>query len=114
MMDRLRSLDTEQYQRMSQGLAGRFGDPGTPAFQNALAMMDQIRNMPDDQFQQQRANLTQQFGAGIAASRAAANPAATISDDHAADTWIQRYLLSPQASAALKDLTAAGAQKKAQ
>ena len=31
----------------------------------------------------------------------------TISADHAADTWIQRYLLSSQAPVALKDLTAA-------
>ena len=104
-------MDTSQYQQMSQGLARRFGDPGTPAYQNAVAMMDQIRNMPDDQFQQQRANLMQQFGAGMAASRAGANSSERISDDHAAETWIQRYLLSPQALAALNDLAAAGEKK---
>jgi hypothetical protein len=111
MMHRIRTMDTTRYQQMSQGLAQRFGDPGTPAYQNAVAMMDQIRNMPEDQFQQQRGTLMQQFGAGMAASRSGANPAATISDDHAVETWIQRYLLSPQAPAALKDLAAAGEKK---
>lgn len=106
MMDRIRSMDTAQYQQMTQGLARRFGDPGTPAYQNAMAMMDQIRNMPESQYQQQRGGLMQQFAAGMAASQSAANPAATISADHALDAWIQRYLLSPQGPTALADLAA--------
>ena len=112
MMDRLRSMDSDQYQRMSRGIASRLGDEGTPAYQNALAMMDQIRSMPEAQFQQQRAGLAQQFGAGMAGAQSAASAAGTISADHAADTWIQRYLLSPQAPLALKDLSAAASDSK--
>jgi hypothetical protein len=107
MMDRLRGMDSDQYQQMSRGLARRFGDEGTPAYQNALAMTDQIRSIPDAQFQRQRADLALQFGAGMAGAQSAAGAADTISADHAADIWIQRYLLSPQASVALKDLSAA-------
>ena len=112
MMDRLRSMDTDQYQQMSRGIASRFGDEGTPAYQNALATMAQIRSMPEAQFQQQRAGLAQQFGAGMAGAQSAASAAGTISADHAADTWIQRYLLSPQAPLALKDLSAAASDSK--
>ena len=112
MMDRLRSMDSDQYQQMSRGIASRLGDEGTPAYQNALAMMDQIRSMPNAQFQQQRADIAQQFGAGMAGARSAANAAATISVDHALDTWTQRYLLSPQAPVALKDLSAIESEKK--
>jgi hypothetical protein len=113
MMDRLRGMDSDQYQQMSHGLARRFGDEGTPAYQNALAMTDQIRSMPEAQFQQQRAGIAQQFGAGMASARSGASAAYTISADHAADTWIQRYLLSPQAPVGLKDLaaTASGAKE---
>lgn len=107
LMDRLRGMNPDQYQRLSRGIASRFGDEGTPAYQNAVAMMDQIRSMPDDQFRQQRADLAQQLGAGMAS----ANPAA-ISADHAQDTWIERYLLSPQAPAAFRDLSAAGSENK--
>jgi hypothetical protein len=107
MMDRIRGMNPDQYLQMSRGLAQRFGDEGTPAYQNALSMMDQIRSMPDAQFQQQRAALAQQFGAGMAGAQSPANAAAGISGDHAAETWIQRYLLSPQAQAALQDLSAA-------
>jgi hypothetical protein len=113
MMDRIRGMDSDQYQQMSRGLAQRFGDVGTPAYQNALAMMDQIRSMPEAQFQQQRADLAQQFGAGMASAQSPANAAGSVSADHAAETWIQRYLLSPQAPVALKDLSAAGSEKKA-
>ena len=114
MLDRIRGMNADQYLPMARRIAGRFGDEGTPAYQNALAMMDQIRSMPDDQFQQQRSDLAQQLGAGMASAQSAANPADTISADHAADTWIQRYLLSSQAPVALKDLSAAGAEGKGQ
>jgi hypothetical protein len=113
MMARIRSMDSDQYQQMSRGLASRFGDAGTPAYQNALAMMDQIRSMPEAQFQSQGAALAQQFGAGMAGAQAGANAAGSISADHAADTWIQRYLLSPQAPVAMKDLSAAESGEKA-
>jgi hypothetical protein len=113
MLDRIRGMDSDQYQQMSRGLAQRFGDVGTPAYQSALSMMDQIRNMPDAQFQQQRAGLAQQFGAGMASAQSPANAAGSISADHAVDTWVQRYLLSPQSPAALKDLSTAGSGPKA-
>jgi len=100
-------MDSDQYQQMSRGLARRFGDAGTPAYQNALAMTDKIRSMSEAQFRGQRADLERQIGAGMASAQSAARAADTISADHAADTWIQRYLLSPQAPAALKDLSAA-------
>jgi hypothetical protein len=105
MMDRLRGMDSDQYQQMSHGLARRFGDEGTPAYQNALAMTDQIRSMPEAQFRSQRADLERQISTGMASAQSAARAADTISADHAVDTWIQRYLLSPQATTALKDLS---------
>jgi hypothetical protein len=108
MMDRIRGMNPDQYQQMSRGLAQRFGDVGTPAYQNAVAMMDQIRSMPEAQFQQQRADLAQQLGAGLAGAQSSGNAAGSISVDHAAETWVQRYLLSPQAPVALEDLSAAG------
>ena len=83
MMDRLRGMDSNQYQQMSRGLARRFGDEGTPAYQNALAMTDQIRSIPDAQFRRQRADLALQFGAGMAGAQSAARAADTISADHA-------------------------------
>ena len=105
MMDRIRGMDSDQYQQMSHGLARRFGDEGTPAYQNALAMTDQIRSMPEAQFRSQRADLERQISTGMASAQSAARAADTISADHAVDTWIQRYLLSPQTTTALNDLS---------
>ena len=68
-------------------------------------MMDQIRSRSEAQFRGQRADQERQIGAGMASAQSAARAADTISADHAVDTWIQRYLLSPQASTALKDLS---------
>ena len=105
MLERLRGADTEDYQRMTRGMARRFGDEGTPAYQNALAQFDQIRSMPDGQFRRQRADLSRQFDTAMSSPRSAANAAASISAENATGTWIRRYLLSPQAPAALKDLS---------
>ena len=107
MLERLRGADTEEYQRMTRGMARRFGDEGTPAYQNALATFDSIRSMPDAQFRRQRADLGRQFDTAMNSPRSAANAAATISTENATGTWIRRYLLSPQAPAALKDLATA-------
>jgi signal transduction histidine kinase len=112
MMDRLRGMDSDRYQQMSRGLARRFGDEGTPAYQNALALTDQIRSMSEAQLRGRRTDLERQIGAGMASAQSAARAADTISADHAADSWIQRYLLSPQAPAALKDLAAAESGEK--
>jgi hypothetical protein len=105
MLEQLRSADADQYQRMSRGIARRFGDEGTPAYQNALAMFDRIRSMPDGQFRRQRADLMQQFSTGMAITRSPANAAGTISAERAAEAWIERYLLSPRALAALQGLS---------
>ena len=83
MLDRLRGADADQYQRMSQGIARRFGDEGTPGYQNALSMLDQIRNMPDGQFRRQRADLVQRATAAMAAARSPMNAAYTISSQNA-------------------------------
>jgi hypothetical protein len=107
MLERLRGADTNQYQAMSSRMASRFGDVGTPAYQNARAMLDQVRNMPDAQFRRQRADLGQQFGAAMTAPRSAMSAAASISLENATGTWVRRYLLSPQAPAALQDLSTA-------
>lgn len=115
MLDRLRGATADDYQRMSRGMARRFGDEGTPGYQNALAMLDRVRSMPDAQFRRQGARLAQQFGAAMTAPQSAASAATTISADHALDTWIQRYLLSQQAPDALKELVAArGEQQRPQ
>jgi hypothetical protein len=104
MMEQLRGADTQQFERMSRGMARRFGDEGTPAYQNALSAFQRIRSMPDAQFRRQRADLVQQFGAAMTAPRSPATAALTISAENATDTWVRRYLLSPQAPAALQSL----------
>jgi hypothetical protein len=107
MLERLRGADSDQYQRMASRMARQFGDEGTPGYQNALAMFDQVRNMPDGQFRRQRADLAQRTTSAMTASRSPMNAAYTISPQNALETWIQRYLLSPQAPTALKDLAGA-------
>ena len=92
LLERLRGADTE--------------DEGTPAYQSALAMFDRIRSMPEDQFRQQQASLGQQFQAVMSAPRSAASGADTISAENATGAWVRRYLLSPQAAAALRSLAA--------
>jgi hypothetical protein len=110
MFERMRGADANEYQRMSRGMARRFGDEGTPAYQNAIAAFDRIRSMPDAQFRRQRADIAQQFGTVMAAPRSAQSAAMTISPQNATDTWIQRYLLSPQAPTVLQELAAARSQ----
>jgi hypothetical protein len=106
MLERLRGADADEYQRMTRGIARRFGDEGTPAYQNALSMFDRIRSMPDAQFRRQRGSLTRQFDAAMNTPRSASSAAASVSVENATETWVRRFLLSPQAPAALKDLAA--------
>ncbi len=104
MLDRMRGANADDYQRMSRGIARRFGDEGTPGYQNALTMMDQTRNMSPGQFRRQAGNLGSQMSAAMAAARSPQNAAYTISAQNAAEAWVRRYLLSPRAPAALKEL----------
>lgn len=104
MLERLRGADANEYQRMSQGMARRFGDEGTPAYQNALSMFDRIRGLPDAQYRRQRGGLTQQLDAALNAPQSAAGAVASVSVENATERWVRRYLLSPRAPAALKDL----------
>jgi hypothetical protein len=91
---------------MSSGMARRFGDEGTPAYQRAKSLFDRVRSMPNNQFRRQRSSLAEQFRAGMTAPRTSADPSQTISAENGIESWIRRYLLSPQAPAALKGLSA--------
>ena len=107
MLEALRGADSEQFSRMSRTIARRFGDEGTPAYQNALSAFERVRSMPDAQFRRQRSDLARQFGAAMTAPRSTADAANSISAENATDTWVRRYLLSPQAPTALKSLAGA-------
>jgi hypothetical protein len=90
MFDRLRDLPQDQFEQMSQRMASRFGQPGTPEYEQNLQFLQRVRRMPADAYQQQRDQLAQQF------LQARVQSGAAESADSALDAFINRYFLSPR------------------
>jgi hypothetical protein len=90
MLDRLRDLPQEQFDQMAPRMAGRFGQPGTPEYEQNLRLLQRVRRMPADAYQQQRDQLGQQLFQARMQSGTAENP------DAAVDAFITRYFLSPR------------------
>jgi hypothetical protein len=88
MFDRLRDLPQDQFDQMAQRMASRFGQPGTPEYDQNLQLLQRVRRMPADVYQQQRDQLAQQLFQARVQSSAADNAEAVV------DAFVARYFLS--------------------
>jgi hypothetical protein len=103
LLERFRHLEVERYEQMSRSLARRLGGEGTFAYQHAMALFDRVRKMPDGQFNQESAEVAE-AAAVLTRARSVAMASTTTLNGNPLDTWIERYLLSPQSPAALQGL----------
>jgi hypothetical protein len=91
MMDRIRQMSPEEFQRQQGRIGGRFGGGANP--EQTAAMMAQIRAMSPEAYAQQRADLALRLfdqNANRRDNNANADPQAEI------DRFIDRYFLSPR------------------
>jgi hypothetical protein len=101
-MDRIRAMSPAEFQEFTQRGSGR-GGPGRgqgrdpQEAERLTAFMSQVRSLPHTQYLQQREQLAAQFMGGR-------GPGAASDPEAASNAFVDRYLLSARAPAAVRGL----------
>jgi hypothetical protein len=101
-LDRIRAMSPADFQEFAQRAPGRDGNGRTGGRdpqerERMTAFMNQVRNMPHSQYLLQRDQLAAQFMAGR-------GPGGAVDPEAASNAFVDRYLLSPRAPAAVRGL----------
>jgi hypothetical protein len=108
-LDRIRAMSPADFQEFAQrgnrsaatqggrGGNGRTGGRDPQELVRMTAFMNQVRNMPHSQYLLQRDQLAAQFMAGR-------GPGGAVDPEAASNAFVDRYLLSPRAPAAVRGL----------
>jgi hypothetical protein len=108
-LDRIRAMSPAEFQDFSQQGPGRGGGRGGPdpqAAEQLTAFMSQVRSLSQSQYLLQRDQLITQ----LMGQRGPGGPGGPLANDPeaASSAFVERYLLSPRAPAAVRGLMQAG------